>query len=172
MGKKTKFLNDQSEAELSQFLRSKIKNGQKVKINLDNILGVGGESLVAKILQDKDAFKIIPLDDENDENKNRIVEFQQKLNILKPDRKPGRISKLVSRLMGNEENSAESSTENSTENQSELVKESLDLLTGRSEYDCSSIKHENVINYQDITLDVVNDQPCLIVGKIFPLSQI
>jgi len=123
-----------------------------VEINLDNILGVGGESLVAKILQDKDAFKIIPLDDENDENKNRIVEFQQKLKMSKTDRikrwftKPKESEKKVKMV--------------------EEMSESSNLLTGRSEYDCASIKHENVINYANITLDFVNDQPCLIAGKI------
>ena len=148
MGGKIKFLGDQSEAELSQFLRSKIKNGQKVKMNLDNILGVGGESLVAKILQDKNAFKIIPLDDENDQTKNRIVEFQEKLKISKTDQ--------IKRWISSKEKAKIF----------EEMSESSNLLTGRSEYDCASIKHENVINYANITLDFVNDQPCLIAGKI------
>ena len=38
-----------------------------------------------------------------------------------------------------------------------------ELLSGRGEYECSSIRHPNVIRYENVTLDLVNNEACLIV---------
>jgi len=57
-----------------------------------------------------------------------------------------------------------SKTENLEEN-IEMVKISNNpqLLSGRGEYECSAIVHPNIIRYENVTLDVVNNDVCLIV---------
>jgi len=56
-----------------------------------------------------------------------------------------------------------SKNENLEEN-IEMVKGSnSQLLSGRGEYECSSIRHPNVIRYENVTLDLVNNEVCLIV---------
>ena len=125
-----------------QFLRSKISNnfGQKVEINLDDILGIGGESLVVRRFhgQDYKAFKIIPLDGESAQTKNQILEFQRKMNFnITED---------------------QFSTSASEANNSEI-------LSGRAEYDYGSIRHENIMNYENVTMDLTDGHVCLIAGN-------
>ena len=119
---------------------SKIRRGQKVEINFDDILGIGGESLVAKILhhQIQKAFKIIPLDGEGGQTRNLIIEFQQKMNS----------------------NISESDFAKSAEEA-----RNSEILSGRPEYECGSIRHQNIIDYENVTLDLVDGHVCLIAGN-------
>ena len=133
-----KILNN---VDLANFLKSKIQNGQKVEINFDDLLGIGGESLVVRRFHGRDwkAFKIIPLDGESGQTKNFFLEFQQKMNL--------------------------NITEDQFEKFAEEAKNS-EILSGRSEYDFSSIRHKNIINYENVSLDLVDGHICLIAGKI------
>jgi len=129
--------SEQLEADFAKFLLSKIPVGQKFEINL---LGIGGESLVAKIMhgQVQKAFKIIPLDGVDGQTKNLIIEFQQKMNL----------------------NISESQFEKSIEEA-----RNSEILSGRAEYEFGSIKHENIIDYENVTLDLVDGHVCLIAGN-------
>ena len=130
----------QSEADLTIFLGTKIQIGEKVEIDFDQLLGIGGESLVLKKChgQTEKSFKIIPLDGEGGKTKNLIMEFHQKMN--------SNIS----------ENQFRKSAEEAT---------NFQILSGRSEYECSAIRHENIISYENVTLDLVDDHICLVAGN-------
>jgi len=119
---------------------SKIPVGQKLEINFDDLLGIGGESLVTTIMhhQVKKAFKIIPLDREGGKTKSLIIEFQQKMNL----------------------NISESQFAKSAEEA-----RNSEILSGRAEYECGSIRHENIIDYENVTLDLVDGYVCLIAGN-------
>ena len=125
---------------MSIFLQTKIQNGQKVEIDFDELLGIGGESLVLRKFhgQTVKAFKIIPLDGESDQTKTLIQEFHQKMN--------SNIS---------EDQFAKSAEE----------AKNFQILTGKSEYECASIRHENVINYENVTMDLVDGHICLVAGN-------
>jgi len=58
-----------------------MQNGKSTEIDLDHILGIGGESLVIQRNhgQGKKAFKIIPLDGEKVETKNKVQKLQNRL---------------------------------------------------------------------------------------------
>jgi len=131
---------DQLETDFATFLLSKTPWGQNVEINFDDLLGIGGESLVAKIMHDQvqKAFKIIPLDGESGQTKNLILQFQQKMNL----------------------NISESQFAKSAEEA-----RNSEILSGRPEYECGSIRHENIIDYENVTLDLVHGHVCLIAGN-------
>jgi len=131
---------DQSEADLAIFLQPKTQNGQKVEIDFDQLLGIGGESLVLKKChaQTDKAFKIIPRDGESSQTKNLIQEFHQKMNS--------------------------NISENQFAKSAEEAKNSQ-ILVGRAEYECASVRHENVINYENVTMDLVDGHICLVAGN-------
>jgi len=43
--------------------------------------------------------------------------------------------------------------------------ETTKVLKDKSEFECSSIRHKNVINYENVTLDIVNGFVAMIIGK-------
>ena len=137
---------DQSEADLAIFLQSKTQNGQKVEIDFDELLGIGGESLVLKKLHGRTekSFKIIPLDGESGQTKNLILEFHQKMN-----------------LSISENQFAKSAAE----------AKNWQILAGKSEYDCSSLRHDNIISYENVTMDLVDGHICLVAGNLENISE-
>jgi len=65
-----------TDMDVAEFLTTKLSIGQKLTINLNNILGVGGEAVVVKDNSGDYAFKVIPFDDkENEESENESVEM-------------------------------------------------------------------------------------------------
>ena len=47
----------------------------------------------------------------------------------------------------------------------EMIKNSnnAELVSGQAEYKCSGIRHPNVISYANVTMDLINNEVCLIV---------
>jgi len=84
------------------------------------------------------AFKIIPLDGESSQTKTLILEFHQKMNL--------NIS---------EDQFAKSAEE----------AKNLQILAGKSEYVCSSLRHDNIISYENVTMDLVDGHICLVAGN-------
>ena len=132
---------DQSEADLAIFLQTKTQNVQKVEIDFDELLGIGGESLVLRKFhgQTEKSFKIIPLDGESSHMKNLILEFHQKMNFTIAENKFAK--------------SAEEA-------------KIFQILAGRAEYECSSVRHEHIISYENVTMDLVDGHICLVAGNL------
>ena len=72
-------INDQSDPEFSTFFKSKIKIGEKVEIEMDDLLGIGGESLVIS-QSGLIAIKITPLQDSDPKIKTSVQNDQ---NVFK-----------------------------------------------------------------------------------------
>ena len=128
-----------------KFLQSNIQTGQEVKINLRDILGLGGESLVVKILYGQGAsktfkaFKVIPQDGQSEGIENYILKTQ----IIR---------------MKTEDQFVESAKG--------VTEQANEAFSGLSEYDCSSIIHENTIKYENITANKIYDYFSLIAGTL------
>ena len=209
-GKET-FLDDQSEADFAEFIRSKVQIGQKLEINFDQLLGIGGESLVLRRFHGRDhkAFKIIPLEDESDKTKNLILDFQRKMNLSNIEIENDYESSSLDDLRENEckllpdvnynqmyHQGLELRSNLEVRGEAEMYEDELieyggfqkteipddwenydseifdeigkksEILSGRSEYECSAVRHDNIINYENVTLDFVDGHACLIAGKL------
>ena len=140
------------DVDLVKFLRSKVKKGQKVKINLDKLLGIGGESIAIRknygLFAAEKAIKIIPLDG---------AKVQNQVTPSPPY--TGGISSRLPAIFRSEKSNQKTikAIENLTEKSTPL--------TGRSEYDCSSIQHKNLIKYENVSMDLVDNGPVLIAGN-------
>jgi len=125
---------------------TKIKNDEKVEYDFDDLLGIGGESLVIRRRHEGKfkAFKIIPLGDGN-----------SKIDEAEIPNEPENVStaKMASLSLESEE----------TQNiEDQNVQENNQLLTGQSEFDSLRIRHPNIVNYERVSVDIVNGQPCLV----------
>jgi len=124
--------------------------GETVEINLDDFLGIGGQALVIRRKRGNvvNALKIIPLDEETDG-------YYEDLNGIPCETKRPKYEMLASRMYGH--------VHDLNSIQTEIRFCHPWFLEGRSEYECSSIIHPNVIRYENVTMDVVNNEVCLLV---------
>lgn len=120
---------------------------------MDNLLGIGGESLV--IRRNEKAFKIIPLEGGKDKI-SEVQTFLQSLSLTGEPTDPAKKTK------------SQKIEDLSKYDLSKLAAGSK-ILENRSEFEMSSLKHENIINYENVSLDLVNDQGCLIAGKFYKI---
>ena len=140
---------------------------------MDNLLGIGGESLVMKFQEQSGviAIKIIPLDGEDTSTKlavkNDLKQFQitenPNLRLKIRTSTENAINKFRS-ITGRKPNLAGDLEIFKMERQSGNVRNE------QAEFECSSIQHPNVMRYGNVTLDIVNDQVALIAGNIRPFS--
>ena len=184
-------INDQSDPEFSNFLKSKIKNGAKIEINMDELLGIGGESIVIKQKNGKDlrkylALKLMPLDriDENikksveeDQNEENYVEnndssFVDKFRLsigMNPKKinkeKPNNIINAFDQHVLQHPESKSWVAPLKSSNGKSQTTESENVRNSHPEFECSSLNHPNVIGYDNVTLDIVDNYLALITGK-------
>ena len=150
---------------------TKIKSGEKVELNLDDLLGIGGESLVIRRRHEGKfkAFKIVPLGDANskiDEIEN-IPENDDLSNDIDTKEVTGKSKGLFSSFRklfrGKKVSKRQNEAKNAEgENVDENEEENNPLLTGQSEFDSLNIQHPNIVNYERVSVDIVNGQPCLV----------
>ena len=182
---------------------------------MNNLLGIGGESLVMKKFYGKGksfAFKIIPLDGAEEEIIKSIRKNHARIRkALKPtktknprkptisgDKEPS--NKKCQTANNRPETSKTSppisnpieikNKPETSQNTPPIPKQSSrptaptivpeieiagenqetsDALNDQAEFECSSIIHPNVIEYHNVTLDIVNGVVCLIAGKSYYL---
>jgi len=154
---------------------------------MDDLLGIGGESIVIKFQSQSGliAIKIIPLPDsdgktkssvQNDQNlfktsKLEIVQEIEKVSVPKKGlmnearRKFGMKQKFkeIEKIV-----EVEKLVEVEPAEPINLVKskkESENILKNEAEFECSSIHHPNIIGYQNVTLDIVDDYAALLAGN-------
>jgi len=120
---------------------------------MTDCLGIGGQSITIRKTHGQyvKAFKIIPLDDESEETKNRIRSCFENIGKITNVR-PVRADELY----------PEPPTK-----RLKMGMKRWEPLQDQPEYICSSISHENVIRYENVSVDLVNDEPCLIIGTVF-----
>ena len=182
-------INDQSDPEFSNFLKSKIKNGAKIEINMDELLGIGGESIVIKQKNGKDlrkylALKLMPLDriDENikksveeDQNEENYVENNDSSFVDKFRLSIGMNPKKINKEKPNNiinafdqhvlQHPESKSLVQQSRNGKSAPTESENVRNSHPEFECSSLNHPNVIGYDNVTLDIVDNYLALIAGK-------
>ena len=130
-------------SDLEDFFRKKLSNQNKFSINLSNLLGYGGESIVFKmhINGRLRAVKIVPNDlklmkmDKYDENMHN---YQQNL--------VGRfgIKQLLDRRIAYDK------------------LKRFEIESG--EFDSTRLKHDNIISYDNIIIDSVHDVFVIVIG--------
>ena len=135
---------------------------------MDDLLGVGGESIVIKfkIQSGRIAIKIIPLDGAEDSTKVFIQEDVKKIGK----------STLTSKVRTSTENTINSIRSKIGKSKKltgdleifKIERKSENVLKNEAEFECSSIQHPNIIDYQNVTLDIVDDYAALLAGKIKP----
>ena len=127
-----------------------VKKNGNFQLNLDLLLGIGGESIVFKA-QGKGklkACKIIPYNEIRPDSKLVIEEAHRKY--------------AESRL------TLSSANKNLALEMEELLHTSCQLSEKAkeiSEFNFSEIKHENLMEYDDFTIDIVHGKFCIIVGE-------
>jgi len=149
---------------------------------MDDLLGIGGESIVIKFQSQSGliAIKIIPLHDsdpktktsvEKDQNVFKSSKISKVSNFSRPKKnltnKVRAAFKLNQKLEKFEK--VEEIEIDSTEGLKEIIqseKESENVLKNEAEFECASIQHPNIIGYQNVTLDIVDDYAALLAGKI------
>jgi len=119
------------------------------------LLGIGGESLVIKqrtipLIGTFIAIKIMPIDgvdpdikDSVEEDQKSIATFDTGLIATLIDYKNDSEMKLFERLFFGGGN----------------------VRNNQAEFECSTIKHPNVIGYNNVSLDIVDDYLALVAGK-------
>jgi len=102
-------------------------------------LGIGGESIVFRkfINQKEKALKVAPYDDLPQSDKTQIKLDQRKFS-----------------------NSGDVDLEN------EFSKNNFKIVEKNSEFSSSTLKHENLISYHNIIIDVVNGEFAFVIGKL------
>ena len=113
-------------------------------IDLDSIFGIGGESLVYKRKDGKGkerAFKIIPYDDIPQDSQSAVQDSHAKFENRQRTGKE-EILELVNFGSG-----------------------PIEKVKNCSEFDFSNIKHPNLMQYENLIIDIVHGNFCLVVGE-------
>jgi len=164
------------------------------EINMDALLGIGGEAIV--IERQNQAFKIIPLDGADAQTKKSIRKAHAEIRkILKaknatiptiavpvevatktaPPVPNPKIAKTAPPIVPANQTAppVAAPVQVAPEIEAEKVEfkvaetnlETTKILEDKSEFECSSIRHQNVINYENVTLDIVEELVAMIIGK-------
>ena len=110
---------------------------------MENLLGIGGESIVIKQMLDLSAkaFKIIPVDGITLSDKNIVTQAQQKLQHTLPN-----------------------SINPASVESAEIAIANLTLMSSSAETACTEMRHKNIIFYDNVTIDIIQDQVVYVVG--------
>ena len=203
------------------FLRSKIEVGKKVTIDLDNLCGIGGESIVIKQHKGQGksktligTLKLIPLGGAAQEIKTIVKENQSQIQqVVKSKRntrkRTSKVEEVTKSKISRSSDEVEiSPSDLNPKDQPEILNQNLhslgnptrtlesefvgpsampkssvwkksfqkefniitaslqntDSLADHAEAKCSSFKHQNIIKYQTITYDIIDDQLFMIVA--------
>ena len=128
-------------------------------IDLDSIFGIGGESLVYKRKDGKGkerAFKIIPYDDIPQDSQSAVQDSHAKFEKSKNIRKQFR--KIFNSRQRNDQKEI-----------LELVNFGsgpIEKVKNCSEFDFSNVKHPNLMQYENLIIDIVHGNFCLVVGQL------
>jgi len=132
---------------------------------MDDLLGIGGESLVLKFQGQSGqvAIKIIPLDVAETQTKAFIIKDQQ--NFGKPD--VGIIENLQQcvGIKSRREKIENGDPDIMIKELARIKRRSISVRNDQAVFECSSIQHPNIIGYENVTLDIVNETVALIAGK-------
>ena len=110
---------------------------------MENLLGIGGESIVIKQMLDTSAkaFKIIAADGITSDDKNIVTQAQNQLQHTLP----------------NSINPANVESD-------EISIANLSLISSSAETACTEMRHKNIISYDNVTIDIIQDQVVYVVG--------
>ena len=121
------------------YLQNKLNSVSQISVDFSKLLGIGGESIVFRkfINQTEKALKVAPYNDLPQSDKNQIKLDQANIST-----------------------SGDADLENS------FSKNNFKIVEKNAEFSSSTLKHENLISYQNIIIDVVNDEFAFVIGKL------
>ena len=171
---------------LEDFLNQKLDDVGQIEFNTADILGYGGESLVVKrtIEQNRPrmAFKIIPYDEIDEEATHIVKEAQRKKNNSKTNSpktdstndgpimsSPAKRAKLTDHADSGQGEAGHADNVPLFD-ETDVDPDSLELLENSGEYTGSSIKHENVMDFENIGIDIVHEIVSFVAGKSGPVK--
>jgi len=149
---------------------------------MDDLLGIGGESLVMKSQSQSRliAIKIIPLQDSDPKTKSSVEKDQNvfktskiskvskesrpKKSLMNKVRSTFKMKQRFEKLRTVDEIDIKLYAQEGLKEIIDSEKESEKIRKNQAEFECSSITHPNIIGYENVTLDIVDDYVALLAG--------
>ena len=129
------------EKDFESFLAGILSNQQKISVDMKNLLGIGGESIVFKKIIEKEekALKVAPYENISPAEITIVQNSMKKIKV--------------------EQNQTKVDIEKMTDT------ENLKLVKKSSEFSSTKFKHENLICYENVIIDFVHNEYVFIIGK-------
>ena len=132
------------EKDFESFLMGILSNQQKISVNMKNLLGIGGESIVFKkiIENEEKALKMAPYENISD------AEITIVQNAMKRNK-----------------------TQTNVDIEKMTDTENLKLVKKSSEFSSTKFQHENLIFYENVIIDIVENDFFFIIRKFLKFSK-